>query len=102
MKKSQFYKSCVAGLLIIGSAAVADDVRIDEALRLVESGVIKHFNELNDIALAVQPGSIKDTELETEYGRYIYKVEIRDAMGVEWDVEVDAISGDILKRSKDD
>jgi uncharacterized membrane protein YkoI len=40
--------------------------------------------------------------LEEEYGRYIYQVEVRDAQGVQWDVELDATNGQVLKNQRDD
>lgn len=47
-------------------------------------------------------GKTEDTELEEEYGRYIYQVEIRDAQGVQWDVELDATNAQVLKNQRDD
>ncbi|AQZ95398.1 PepSY domain-containing protein [Halopseudomonas phragmitis] len=93
--------SCAVLLGLAGSVAFADDVRVDEALRLVNEGQIQALDQLNDKALAVQPGDITDTELEHEYGRYVYKVEIRDAQGAEWDVKLDASSGEVLRHKRD-
>lgn len=93
--------SCAA-VLTLGSAAVlADDVRVDEAQKLIAEGSILSFEKLNEKALATRAGTITDTELEQEYGRYIYKVEIRDAQGAEWDIDMDASNADILKNEKD-
>lgn len=93
--------SCVA-VLALGSAAVmADDVRLDQAQALIEDGTIQSFEKLNEKALATRAGTITDTELEQEYGRYIYKVEIRDAQGAEWDVDLDATNGEVLKNEQD-
>ena len=83
------------------SAALADDVRIDEAQKLISDGTIQSFEKLNEKALATRAGTITDTELEQEYGRYIYKVEIRDAQGAEWDIDLDATNAEILKNEKD-
>jgi len=44
----------------------------------------------------------EDTELEEEYGRYIYQVEVRDTQGVQWDVELDATNAQVLKNQRDD
>lgn len=93
--------SCVA-VLALGSAAVmADDVRLDQAQALIKDGTIQSFEKLNEKALATRAGTITDTELEQEYGRYIYKVEIRDAQGAEWDVDLDATNGEVLKNEQD-
>jgi uncharacterized membrane protein YkoI len=60
------------------------------------------FEKLNATALAKHPGStINETELEEEYGKYIYQVELRDPQGVEWDLEMDAVSGQVLKDHQD-
>ena len=74
---------CSAALALGTAGAFADDVRIDQAQALVSNG------------------TITDTELEQEYGKYVYKVEIRDADGAEWDVDLDAANGEILKSERD-
>ncbi|MEH6500590.1 MAG: PepSY domain-containing protein [Pseudoalteromonas distincta] len=99
--KNLIAMSCAA-VLAFGSAAVlADDVRIDEAQKLITDGTIQSFEKLNEKALATRPGTITDSELEQEYGRYIYKVEIRDAQGAEWDIDMDATNAEILKNEQD-
>ena len=58
---------------------------------------------LNEAALALHPGgTIDDAELEEKGGRYIYEVEVYDAQGVEWDLDLDAATGEVLKNRKDD
>ncbi|MFZ0157009.1 PepSY domain-containing protein, partial [Pseudomonas sp.] len=60
--------------------------------------------ELEKAALAKHPGAIlveDESELEDSYGRLVYKVELRDAQNVEWKVEMDAKSGEILKDFQD-
>ena len=88
----------------LSSAAVFadDDVRLDEANQLIEQGTIKQFEELNEKALSVQPGTITDTDLDKHYGRYVYQVEIKDAQGQEWDVDLDASNGEVLEHKQDD
>ncbi|WP_022962204.1 PepSY domain-containing protein [Halopseudomonas pelagia] len=99
--KNLIAMSCAA-VLTLGSAAVlADDVRIDEAQALIQAGTIQSFEKLNEKALEARAGTITDTELEQEYGRYIYKIEIRDAQGAEWDIDMDATNAEILKNEKD-
>ena len=50
---------------------------------------------------AWNPFSKEASELENEYGRYILKVELRDAQNVEWDVDLDAKTGEVLKDKQD-
>lgn len=91
------------GSIGVASTAVARDLGPDEALKLRDSGKIQSFEKLNEIALAQHPGGlIRETELENEYGRYIYQLEVIDAKGIEWDLEVDASNGELLKNHQDD
>jgi uncharacterized membrane protein YkoI len=96
---------CATALLIIGSgfAQAGDDIGPDKAVELLNAGTIKPFEQLNAAALAGHPdGVIGDTELEDVYGKYVYKVELRDAAGQEWDVDVDASTGAVLSDKQDD
>ena len=80
-----------------------DDVGVDQAQLLQQAGTIKPFELLNAAALGKHPnGVIGETELEQEYGKYVYKVELRDAQGKQWDVDLDASTGAILSDSEDD
>lgn len=94
----------IAGsLALLSLATQARDLGPDEALKLRDSGSIKSFEALNDIALAQHPkGVIHETELENEWGRYVYQLELVDAQGLEWDIELDAATGEILKNHQDD
>jgi len=84
------------------SVAHARDLGPDEALRLRDAGTIVSFEKLNATALAKHPGAtVTETELEEEYGKYIYQVELRDPQGIEWDLELDAVSGQVLKDHQD-
>ena len=91
-----------SSLSFVAVSAHAKDLGPDEALRLREAGTIQSFEKLNAAALAKHPGgTIHETELEEEYGKYIYQVELRDNKGIEWDVEFDASTGQILKDHQD-
>lgn len=90
-------------LTSLAVAANARDLGPDEALKLRDSGSIQAFDKLNETALAKHPGGvIRETELENEWGRYIYQLEVVDAQGVEWDLELDAATGEVLKDHQDD
>jgi uncharacterized membrane protein YkoI len=93
----------VATLTSVAGLVQARDLGPDEALKLRDAGTIKSFDVLNQAAIAKHPGSTThDTELEEEYGRYIYQVELRDQKGVTWDLELDAATGEVLKDVQDD
>jgi uncharacterized membrane protein YkoI len=92
-----------AALSVAAGIAQARDLGPDEALQLRDAGTIQSFDKLNAAALAQHPGGkIEETELEEEYGRYVYQLEVRDAQGVQWDLELDAGNGQILKNQQDD
>lgn len=93
----------LATLVSTVTIAHARDLGPDEALRLRDAGTIKSFEMLNEVALAQHKGArIEGTELEDEYGRYVYQVELRDPNGVQWDLELDATTGEVLKNHQDD
>ena len=92
-----------AALSLTAGLAQARDLNPDETLKLRDAGTIQSFEKLDAAALALHPGGkTEDTELEEEYGRYIYQVEVRDAQGVQWDVELDATNAQVLKNQRDD
>lgn len=94
----------LAATLTLASLSVqARDIQLDEAVKLRDAGTIQSFEKLNEAALAQHPGGvIQDTELENEWGRYVYQLEVVDAKGVEWDIELDAATGEVLKNHQDD
>ncbi len=104
MKKSATI--AIAFTALLGGSPLlfaSDDIGPDQAVKLLQDGVIKPFETLNQTALAKHPGAtLGETELEREYGRYVYKVELRDAQGVKWDVDIDAATGEVLDDRRDD
>lgn len=97
-----FRMTLAAALAGAAFFAAADDLGPDKAMELVEQGKIKHFRDLNTIVIGLHPGArIVDTELEDNYGKFVYAVEVRDTNGKEWDVDLDAASGEVLKNRED-
>jgi uncharacterized membrane protein YkoI len=54
-----------------------------------------------DKALAAKPGKVKETDLERSAGGSFYEVEIVDAQGIEWEVKVNAQTGEVGKAKRD-
>lgn len=89
-------------LALSANVAMAKDVPLDQAVKLVQTNQIKSLEELKNAAIAKHPGAtVTDSELEDVYGRYVYKVELRDAQNIEWDVDLDAKTGEVLKDVQD-
>ncbi|MGH9945943.1 MAG: PepSY domain-containing protein [Pyrinomonadaceae bacterium] len=60
------------------------------------------MEQARSIALAKVPGTIIEEDIEKENGRLLYAFDIRDASGKIFDVEIDAITGEVLKATDDD
>ncbi|CAM3691712.1 Peptidase [Pseudomonas reidholzensis] len=91
-----------AAALAVGANVALADVPAHEISALEKAGTVQSLQKLADVAKAKHPGAtITDSELENEYGRYIFKVELRDAQNVEWDVDLDAKTGEVLKDKQD-
>ena len=92
----------VAAGIIASTAAQARAVDPDKPLTLPGTVTIVAFDQLEAAALALHPGStLLDTDLDEAYGKYLYQVELEDANGIEWEVELDALSGHVLKNHQD-
>lgn len=89
-------------LIACAGLAQARDIGPDQALKLRDAGTIQSFEKLNAVALAKHPGAtIGDTELEEKYGKYIYQVELRDAQGRKWEIDLDAVTGEVVGNHQD-
>ena len=92
-----------AAALTLTAGLAQADVRVDQIPELVKSGKIKPLEELNQAALKLHPGAtITDSDLDNHFNSYEYEVELRDAKGVEWDVDLNAATGEVLKNKQDD
>lgn len=92
----------VAAGIIVCTAAQAWAVDPGKPLKLPVTVTIVAFDRLEAAALALHPGStLLDTDLDEAYGKYLYQVELEDADGIEWEVELDALTGHVLKNHQD-
>ena len=91
-----------AATLTLTAGLAQADVPVDQIPQLVKDGKIKPLEELNQIVLKLHPGAtITDSDLDNHFNSYEYEVELRDASNVEWDVDVNAATGEVLKNKKD-
>ncbi|MCI3944473.1 peptidase M4 [Pseudomonas syringae] len=98
-----------AAVALTAAAGVAQaDIGPDEVVRLHKAGTVGDFEQFNKDALAAHSGfKIHETELEaskTAPGQYIYKIELKSTSptdGTEWNYEVDAKNGKVLRNVKD-
>jgi uncharacterized membrane protein YkoI len=89
-------------LLAFCSVVMARDLDQDEALRLRQRGVIMPLEQLLKQAMDRYPGSkLLEAELEEKHDVYIYEVELLTTEGVVRELDVDAITGQLLKDKED-
>lgn len=100
MKLASTLFAAIALTTVAGIAQA--DIGPDEVVRLQKAGTVGDFEQFNKQALEKHPGfQIKDTELENKGGRFVYKIELKDAKNVEWDFDVDAKTGEVLRDAQD-
>ncbi len=100
------YRSGVIAGVLLGmltlAPALADDDDDLEPRRLVQQGEILPLQRILQLLEREQPGRVLEVELERDDGRYVYEIELLDARGRVLEYEVDAASGEILKREWED
>ena len=80
----------------------ANDLAPTEIAELVKAGTILSQDKLDAAALADFPGgTIEDGEIEKHRRGYVYEVEVIAANGDEWDLDIDATNGKVLKKEQD-
>jgi uncharacterized membrane protein YkoI len=90
-------------ILIVSAPAQARDLDQDEALRLRQEGVIQPLQQLLQQAMQRYPGArLLEAELEEDDDRYVYEVELLTSDGQVRELDLDAVSGRVLKDEEDD
>lgn len=89
-------------LLILAAVGVAVGDDYLDARRLMERGDIMPLEAIIELIGAGHPGRILEVELEAGHGGYRYEIEVLDNAGQVWELEVDAVSGEVLERERED
>lgn len=80
-----------------------DDDDDDEELSDTDKATVKiSLDAAREIALSKVPGKVIDEELEKEHGRLQYAFDIKTSDGKVFDVEINAVTGEILQAEEDD
>ena len=79
--------------LVLGGAVSAQSVASQTGL---------NAQQAIEIALAEVAGEVIEVEKETEDGETVFEIEILTAEGVEYEIEVSAVSGEILEVEAED
>jgi uncharacterized membrane protein YkoI len=100
--KASFVSSIAAAALLAAGIANAGGLSSTELEPLIKSGKILPLEILEKAARDKHPGgSVKKGEVERHNGSYIYEVEVTDADGKDWDMDLDATTGLMLKDDDD-
>lgn len=103
MKRSTLMTSTLlTALLTAGTAFASDKLNHNEIYQLRESGQILSMETVLKQARTIQPGQLIEAELEREKGGYVYELKIIDVDGRVHKLELDARSGEVLKRKSRD
>jgi uncharacterized membrane protein YkoI len=74
----------------------------ERARALLESGEILSLEQILVNVRAEYPGRPLEVKLEQKKDALIYEIELLDDDGKVWELELDAASGELLKRERED
>lgn len=84
------------------SAVIAAEINQADVRKLSQSGDILSLEKIIASAKSIKSGKVLETELEREYGKYVYEVELLDAHGQVWELKLDAKTGKLIKLESED
>ena len=88
--------------LLVPGLAWAGGLDQDDARRLFRSGAILPLERVLEVVRGYQPGRVIEVELDEDSRRYVYELEILAPDGRVWELEVDAATGRLLERKRED
>ncbi|MGH8472867.1 MAG: PepSY domain-containing protein [Gammaproteobacteria bacterium] len=96
--------STLSGAVLLATVAGPSfaDISFAKAEKMRASGEAISTEKVVEVATKARPGTVTDLELDRDFGRLVYEVEVRDEQFREWDLEIDAKSGEILTQEMDD
>ncbi|MBC3364590.1 PepSY domain-containing protein [Pseudomonas sp. SWRI154] len=91
-----------AALTLTAGLAQARDVQANEIPQLVKEGKIKSMDELKQIVEKLHPGAQMGLAEVDQHGSYYeYEVEVRYPDGREFDIKLNAATGEVSKNKLD-
>lgn len=95
----------LAAAMFTGAAfalpAAADDDDVAEMRAISSAAGLISPEQAIEKALAAKPGTAIDADLDRKLGKYYYEVEVIDAQGVEWEIHLDAKTGEVKRVKRD-
>ena len=93
----------ILGLTILFvTLPVLSDEDHEAARYLKNAGKIFPLEKILETAIAMQPGRVIEVEFEKEGERYVYEVKFRGQDGGVWELYFDAVTGEFVKRGRED
>ena len=97
--------NALTGRALLLSTTVAVPIAADNdmaEMRAVSAAVgLISPEQATERALAAKAGTVVDVDLDRKRGQHYYEIEIIDAQGVEWEIDIDAKSGEIRRTKRD-
>lgn len=99
-----FNKLTLASLISLGmvSTVFADSDDLMQMQQKAETFGLISIDEATNIATETKPGFVDDIDLEGTGAGYQYEVEVADQQGMEWDIYIDAKTGEVVHVKRDD
>ncbi len=89
----------ISTIAITGPAKADDDDAKDRAIAKAANLITPE--QASEKALAAKAGTVTDIDLDRKWKNYYYEVEIIDADAVEWEVDINAKTGEIRRIKRD-
>ncbi|MEH6368480.1 MULTISPECIES: PepSY domain-containing protein [Pseudomonas] len=100
--KSLIAVMVVALVLAVAGMAQARVLSAGETQHLLETGTIRPLEQLHQAVQDQLPGArIGRGSVEEAYGKYRYKVEVKDEKGVGWALTLDATDAQLIDQVPD-
>lgn len=93
-------KSLILPLLLL-LPLLAQGSDHERARALLEAGDILPLEQILERVRESYPGRLLEVELEKDDGKLIYEVELLDGEGRVWELELDAVSGEMMKEKQE-
>ena len=90
-----------AGILAAHESGLIGHGERSIARTLQKAAEILPLEEIHAKALQAKPGRIIETDFEVKGERFTYEVDILDAQGVFWEVEINAKTGELVRMKEE-
>lgn len=88
-------------LALAGAMPAHADNDMAEARQIARMANLIDPDRAIELALAEKPGVMTDFDLDHERKGWVYEIEIVDAQGVEWEIELEGETGKVVKIKRD-